>query len=163
MELFQLTGWKIFYYAFAVILPLIVIPVSPWIVILAFLSMHFLTGFLISIVFQVAHVMPTTNYLKAEDSEKINKDWYVHQLESTANYSPNSRFFSWIIGGLNFQIEHHLFPNICHVHYRKLSQIVKKTAKEYDVPYIIYNSFGAAIKQHFKMLLLLGKTSKTTG
>ncbi len=156
-ELFKLTGWKLFYYSFAIVLPLIMIPIAWWIVLLAFCAMHFVTGFITSIIFQVAHVIPTTKFPATGESDLIDNDWFIHQLETTCNYSPKSKFFSWLIGGLNFQIEHHLFPNICHVHYRKLSKIVKKTAKEYNLPYLTHKTFASAILGHIKMLYQLGR------
>ena len=75
----------------------------------------------------------------------VEKNWYVHQLETTANFSNSKSFFSWFIGGLNYQIEHHLFPNICHVHYHDISKIVKKTAQEYNLPYHASNTFSTYI------------------
>jgi linoleoyl-CoA desaturase len=87
----------------------------------------------------------------------VNQNWYIHQLETTANFSNNKSFFSWFIGGLNYQIEHHLFPTICHVHYHDLSKIVKKTALEYNVPYHASNTFLGALNHHYKHLKLMGK------
>lgn len=157
-EMYKLTGWKVFYFSFAIVGPLIILPFSPWLILLAFCTMHFVTGLVTSIIFQLAHVIPSTKFTETDESDHIASDWFIHQLETTANYSPKSRFFSWLIGGLNYQIEHHLFPNICHVHYRKLSKIVKKTAEEYNLPYLTHKSFGAAFMGHVKMLYQLGRS-----
>lgn len=156
-ELVKLTGWKAGYYAFALVLPMIMVPLSPWIVMLAFFTMHFLTGVTITLVFQAAHVMPDTQFPKADKEGMIENEWSIHQLATTTNFAPRSRIFSWFIGGLNYQIEHHLMPNICHVHYRKLAPIVKKTAQEFDIPYLSKKSFVAAVWDHFKMLYWLGR------
>jgi Fatty acid desaturase len=80
----------------------------------------------------------------------------IHQLVTTCNYSPKSRIFSWMIGGLNYQVEHHLFPDICHVHYRKIAPIVKQTAEEFQLPYYSKKTFFHALKAHFQMLHHLG-------
>lgn len=156
-ELFKLIAWKLLYYSYALVLPLIMVPLAPWIIILAFISMHFVTGLSISIVFQTAHVMPSTEFPLPDENGLIANDWSIHQLATTSNYSPKSRFFSWLIGGLNFQVEHHLLPHVCHVHYRKLSIIVSETAKEYGIPYLTKDTFFAAIGDHTKMLRDLGR------
>lgn len=154
--LIKMTGWKILYYSYALIIPLIVVPMAWWIILLAFLGMHFVTGLLISIVFQVAHISPDATYPLPDNDGLIAGDWYTHQFATTTNFSPKSRFFSWLIGGLNYQVEHHLLPNVCHIHYRKLSKIVIDTAKEYNMPYYTKTSFASAIWSHAKMLRQLG-------
>jgi linoleoyl-CoA desaturase len=85
----------------------------------------------------------------------------VHQLITTSDYAPNSSFFSWLIGGLNYQVEHHLFPNICHVHYREISKIVRETANLYGLPYNVKSGFFKAIVDHGIMLKNLGKKPRT--
>ncbi|ELR73602.1 Linoleoyl-CoA desaturase [Fulvivirga imtechensis AK7] len=156
-EIMKLTGWKLLYYSYALVLPLIMAPQAPWMVILAFIAMHFITGLAISVVFQTAHVMPSADFPLPDEDGLIANDWAIHQLATTSNFSPRSRLFSWLIGGLNYQVEHHLLPNICHVHYRKLSHIVAETAREYGIPYHIKKTFVAAIWDHIKMLYQLGR------
>ncbi|NQV96134.1 MAG: acyl-CoA desaturase [Sphingomonadales bacterium] len=154
--LIEMVGWKLFYYSYALIIPIIVVPL-PWqIVLLAFLSLHFVTGLLISIVFQVAHIIPSADFPLPDKNGIIAGDWYAHQFATTSNFAPRSTFFSWLIGGLNYQIEHHLLPNVCHVHYKELSKIVADTAEEYGMPYNTKSSFASAIWSHTKMLRQLG-------
>ncbi len=150
-------GWKLLYYSYALILPLIIVPLSWWIIVLAFLSMHIITGFLVSTVFQIAHIIPDTDFPMPDEKNIITGDWYRHQLATTSNFSPRSKVFSWLIGGLNYQVEHHLFPNICHVHYKNISVIVEDTAREFGLPYHTKQSFIMAIVDHIKMLRDLGK------
>lgn len=156
-EIIKVVLWKLLYYSYALVLPLIMVPLSPWIVILAFISMHFVTGLVISLVFQTAHVMPSVEFPLPDKQGIIASDWAVHQLATTTNFSPGGGLFSWLIGGLNYQIEHHLLPNVCHVHYQKISGIVSKTAQEYGIPYHSKSSFFAAIWDHAKMLNQLGR------
>lgn len=156
-EMLQVIGWKLLYYSYALVLPVIMLSISPWLVVLAFIAMHFVTGIAISLVFQTAHVMPTSEFPVPDENGLIANDWAIHQLATTSNFSPRSRIFSWFIGGLNYQVEHHLLPNICHVHYRKLSRIVAETAKEYGIPYHIKKTFVAAVWDHIKMLYQLGR------
>lgn len=156
-ELVKLAGWKLLYYSYALIIPLLLVPLTPWIIIMAFLSMHLVTGLLISIVFQVAHIMPNTAFPLPDENGVIAHDWSAHQLATTTNFAPKSRFFSWLIGGLNYQIEHHLLPNICHIHYKNISSIVADTVKEYGMPYNTKRTFAVAIGNHFGALRRLGK------
>lgn len=156
-EMIRIALWKVLYYAYTLVLPLIMVPLAPWVVILAFLCMHFVTGILISVVFQTAHVMPGTEFPLPDKAGLIANNWTIHQLVTTSNFSPRSRFLFWLVGGLNYQVEHHLFPNICHIHYRKISEIVHRTAREYGVPYLIKKTFAAAIRDHIKMLYVLGR------
>lgn len=160
-ELTKLIMWKMLYYSFALILPIIIVPLAPLVVISAFLIMHFITGLSISIIFQTAHVMPGTAFKQTDEQGMISSDWSTHQLTTTTNFAPKSRFFSWLIGGLNYQVEHHLMPNICHVHYRQLAPIVRKTATEFGIPYLSKKTFAIALTDHVKMLYRLGRADVT--
>ena len=88
-----------------------------------FLQSSFCSWFILATIFQTAHIMPECDYPVANEEGTIENNWAIHQLQTTSNYAPTSRFFSWFVGGLNFQVEHHLFPNICHVHYKNISHI----------------------------------------
>ena len=86
----------------------------------------------------------------------MGNTWAIHQLYTTTNFAHRNKVLSWYVGGLNFQVEHHLFPNICHVHYRHLSAIVKQTALEFGLPYKMKETFWDAIKAHGRLLKELG-------
>src|SRR5690606_6814311 len=107
-------------------------------------------------IFQSAHVIEETDFYEADNEGGVENNWAIHQMRTTANFARKSTIFSWLIGGLNYQIEHHLFPNICHVHYQGISGIVKKTAHEFDVPYYQHKTFYGALKSHFTLLDQLG-------
>jgi linoleoyl-CoA desaturase len=100
----------------------------------------------------VAHVINETEFYTTNENGSVENNWAIHQMNTTANFGDKSMILSWFIGGLNYQIEHHLFPNICHVHYKKLSKIVKKTADEYGVPYNVMPTFRGAILAHARLL-----------
>jgi linoleoyl-CoA desaturase len=153
----KIAGWKLLYFTYALILPMVIVPMAPWWIFLAFLSMHMVTGLLISIVFQVAHIMPNTSFPAVNGEGSIEGNWHAHQLATTSNFSPRGKWFSWLIGGLNYQVEHHLLPSICHVHYKKLSKIVKATAEEFKLPYHVKPTFILALRDHTRMLRQLGK------
>ena len=108
------------------------------------------------LVFQPAHVLTETEFFDVEDGDMENS-WAVHQMKTTANFAPKSGWFGWFVGGLNYQVEHHLFRTICHVHYEKLSKIVKETADEFKVPYYSHKTFFQALKSHFTLLDKLGR------
>lgn len=148
---------KIVYYAVFLILPLLTISVAWYWIIAGFLLMHFTSGLVLSSIFQTAHVVPSSEYPVPDVNGELDKNWAAHQLYTTSDYAPKSRIFSWLVGGLNYQVEHHLFPNISHIHYRNISKIVQAKAKKYDLPYHVNKSFASALWQHFQMLRLLGK------
>jgi len=152
----QLLVSKIAYYLFVLFLPMALLPVAWYWTLVFFLAMHLVSGFILSIIFQTAHVMPTSVYPLPDEQGYIDGNWTVHQLLTTTNYAPKSRVFSWMIGGLNYQVEHHLFPYISHVHYKPLSKIVREMAEKYELPYYVLPSFRIALNQHFKMLKALG-------
>jgi linoleoyl-CoA desaturase len=104
--------------------------------------------------------MPDVSHPVAEGN-KTAHSWAVLQLKTTANFATKSKFITWFVGGLNFQIEHHLFPNISHIHYPKIAEIVKKTAEEMKLPYYEYRTFWQATKAHFQYLHELA-TNKNT-
>jgi linoleoyl-CoA desaturase len=154
--LWNISIWKVVYFSYVLILPLIFLPVSAGLVVLGFFLSHFVLGLTLALIFQCAHVMPECEYPVPDANGKMDNNWAVHQLMTTANFSPKSRIFSWFVGGLNFQVEHHLFQNICHTHYRELSQIVQSTAKEFGIQYNMQKNFVLAIWNHGKMLKQLG-------
>ncbi|HCE85393.1 MAG TPA: acyl-CoA desaturase, partial [Bacteroidetes bacterium] len=148
---------KLWYVGLLIALPIAIVPISPLLIIGGFILMHFICGLILALIFQPAHVLEETEFFEREENGSMENNWAIHQLKTTANFAKGSRLFSWLIGGLNFQIEHHLFPNICHVHYRKISKIVKKTAEEFNLPYHEHVTFYSALKSHFSLLHQLGK------
>jgi linoleoyl-CoA desaturase len=152
----ELVVSKIVYYIVFLVVPLLTIPVAWYWIITGFLLMHFTAGLILASIFQTAHVVPTSEYPLPDETGEINTNWAAHQLYTTCNFAPKSRIFSWMIGGLNYQVEHHLFPNISHIHYREISAIVQKKAEEFGLPYHVNRTFLGALWQHSRMLKLLG-------
>lgn len=126
-------------------------------VLTGFLLMHFIAGLILTVVFQMAHSLEGTTHPLPNHLGVIENDWAIHQMNTTMNFSPDSKLLSWYVGGLNFQVEHHLFPRISHVHYPKIAPIVKQTAEEYGIPYLQHDSFTDAFKAHVRFLKKLGK------
>ncbi|WP_081671051.1 fatty acid desaturase family protein [Sporocytophaga myxococcoides] len=122
-----------------------------------FLVFHFVLGLVLSVVFQLAHVVENTEFSEPPTEGKVEDEWAVHQLKTTSNFATRNKFVTWYTGGLNFQVEHHLFPNISHVHYPELNKIVKRVCFELDVPYNEFPSFSSALGSHLAHLKETGR------
>lgn len=147
---------KIGYYLLFLVVPLLTVPVAWYWTVTGFLLMHFTGGLVLAAIFQTAHVVPTSEYPLPDENGEINNNWAAHQLYTTCNFAPNNRLFTWLVGGLNHQVEHHLFPNISHVHYRDIAKIVQRKARKFGMPYHVNRSFLSAVGQHVRMLKMLG-------
>ncbi|MEQ8325098.1 MAG: acyl-CoA desaturase [Vicingaceae bacterium] len=151
-----MTVRKLIYLFFALALPYMVLGVSFGLIFLMFATMHFVAGISLSLIFQPAHVIEDADFIEQEEAQ-IDRGWWAHQLYTTSNFAVKNKFITWVTGGLNHQVEHHLFPNICHIHYPKIASIVRETAAEFNLPYYAQESFVGAVGSHFKMLRLLGR------
>jgi linoleoyl-CoA desaturase len=147
---------KLVYVGYIFVAPLLLTSLLWWQILIGILLMHYIAGFMLAIIFQPAHVIEGTEFPLPDADLTLENNWAVHQLLTTTNFGNKSRWFSWYVGGLNFQIEHHLFPNICHVHYRKIAGIVQETAKEYGLPYRSATTFVEALASHGRLLRQLG-------
>jgi linoleoyl-CoA desaturase len=148
---------KLFYFSYIFVLPALLLPsVAWWQIAIGFLTMHYIAGFILAIIFQPAHVIEGTEYPLPDDDGQLENNWAIHQLLTTTNFANDNRPLSWYAGGLNYQVEHHLFPTVCHVHYRNISRIVKETAKEFDLPYKSAATFTEALVGHARLLKVLG-------
>ncbi|MEO6682132.1 MAG: acyl-CoA desaturase [Ginsengibacter sp.] len=149
---------KLGYLFMFVVLPIMLLGFSTWIV--GFLVITMVTGFVISIVFQLAHTVEHTEFPMPDViTNKIENDWAIHQINTTANFATNNKLISWLVGGLNFQIEHHLFPRISHVHYPAISKIIKRTCAEYGINYVEYPKMRTAIYSHIMYLKRIGQAA----
>lgn len=147
---------KIMYMAVYIVVPVIMVGWLP--ALIGFLIITFVTGLSISIVFQLAHVVEGTQFHTAHHQDANSKqEWAIHQVNSTANFGTASKSLHWLLGGLNFQIEHHLFPRISHVHYPQVSRFVKEACRESNIAYIEYTSMFKAITSHLMYLKGLGR------
>jgi linoleoyl-CoA desaturase len=155
-EIFKLFFFKAVYYFLFIALPLMVLSITWWQFIIGFVVMHLAEGLVLGLVFQLAHVVEGTDFPYVNYEGNIEEAWAVHQMKTTANFARKSFLATWLCGGLNMQVEHHLFPRVCHIHYPKISDIVKKTAEEFNVPYIENKTFFDALKSHYKMLKKFG-------
>ncbi len=156
-ELFVLILSKLAYYAFMLL---------PYFLVKEMTFLNWLTGVLVinalaslclAMIFQPAHVVEETEFPMPDEKGTIESHWAEHQLRTTMNFATRNPVLTWLVGGLNHQVEHHLFPSICHIHYPKLSKIVRETANEFNIPYNSSKTFIAALWSHEKMLWKLGR------
>lgn len=152
---------KMLYFGIWIVIPLLYFNIAWWKVLIGFFIMHYVAGLILSVVFQLAHVVDEADILLPNPTGTMKNTWAIHQLFTTVNFSPNNKLVNWFVGGLNHQVEHHIFPNISHIHYSKISEIVKKTAKEFDLPYNEYKTTRKAIVAHFKYLKEMGLKPNT--
>lgn len=156
----QLIFWssKAFFYFYILGLPIYKFGFLPWLA--GFMVMALTGGFVLSIVFQLAHTVEHASFpMPNETTHKMEDEWTVHQLKTTANFATGNKIICWYVGGLNFQVEHHLFPKISHVHYPAISKIVKRTCEEFGIGYIEYRKMTHAIASHVSYLKMVGTAS----
>lgn len=152
---------KIGYLAFYMVIPALVWGIGPWLV--GFFLLNAAMGLTLSIVFQLAHVVENTEFenIGIDETKHLETAWAEHELRTTANFAMNNAVISWFVGGLNFQIEHHLFPRVSHVHYPAISKIVMEKCKEFNLPYNKYDTMMEAVASHFRVMKSLGKAPGT--
>lgn len=153
---FVFWGFKALNLGLFIALPVYMVGFTSWLV--GFLVTMCVLGFTMSIVFQLAHTVEQAAFpLPHATTRKMEDEWAIHQLRTTANFATNNRVISWLVGGLNFQVEHHLFPKVSHVHYPNLSKIIKQTCAEFEVPYQEYPKMWQAIVSHVVFLRQMGR------
>jgi linoleoyl-CoA desaturase len=121
--------------------------------------MHFVAGVVLTVIFQLAHTVEDTTHPLPNESGTVENAWAIHQMNTTVNFAHHNKFLTWYIGGLNYQVEHHLFPSICHIHYPEIAPIVKATAEQYGIPYLENRTFWDALSSHVNTLIRFGRTT----
>jgi linoleoyl-CoA desaturase len=149
---------KLFFIAFYIVLPIVLIGWKWWLI--GFVISQFTLGLTLAIVFQLAHVVEHAEFDAAGvDPVKIENEWAIHQVKTTANFAFSNKLVTWFVGGLNYQIEHHLFPRISHIHYPAISKIVKETCEKFDLNYIYFPTTRSAIASHVRFMHSMGKSA----
>ena len=157
IEYFNLFFYKALYYFLFIGLPLLLLDITWWQFLIGFLTLHIAQGLTMGMVFQLAHVVEGTDFPVPNANNNIEEAWAEHQMRTTANFATHSRLAAFFLGGLNRQIEHHLFPKVCHIHYGKISKIVKQTAIEFNLPYLESRTFLHALRSHYLILKKFGR------
>ena len=155
-DLLTFIAGKVVFFTGAFGLPLLLHPA--WAVLACYLIAALVAGIVLSVVFQMAHCVGEAEFpMPAESTGRVARAWAVHQVETTVDFARRSRVASWLLGGLNFQIEHHLFPRICHINYPAMASLVEETCREFGIRYAEHRSFRAGLVSHFRWLRQMGK------
>ena len=156
-EILWLVATKLVVITYMLVLPLAILDAPAWQIILGFLCGNFVAGIALGVIFQVTHLSDYTSWPEPDKDGIIDNSFARHILETTSDFCPYNRVVTWVAGGLNNHVAHHLFPDISQIHLPALTKIVKATAAEYGVPYKAYPTVGAALKSHFYTLKKLGE------
>jgi linoleoyl-CoA desaturase len=152
-------GGKIVFFSMAFGIPMLLHPV--WAVLAAYAVAAFVTGVVLAVVFQLAHCVEEADFplpvVGPQGGERMETEWAVHQVQTTVDFARRNRVLSWFLGGLNFQIEHHLFSRICHVHYPALSKVVEDACREFGVRYAAHRTIFSAVASHYRLLVVMGR------
>jgi linoleoyl-CoA desaturase len=148
---------KLVYFGVFLLMPTLIFGIPFIKVLTGFFVMHFLAGLILTVIFQLAHSLEGTDHPLPDSKGTIENDWAIHQMNTTMNFSPHNKLLSWYVGGLNYQVEHHLFPRISHVHYKAIAPIIKETAAEFKIPYLQHKNFFGALRSHIIFLKRLGR------
>lgn len=154
----HITFWasKVLYLFFYVVLPILVVGPLAWLI--GYGVMGLVTGIVLSYVFQLAHAVEGPEFDSVGmDDKVIETEWAVHQIKTTANFAPNNKIISWFVGGLNFQVEHHLFPRVSHIHYPQLSKIVQEQCRQFGLPYHCFPTLSMAVVSHVRTMKKMGQ------
>jgi linoleoyl-CoA desaturase len=143
---------KVLHVGWAVVVPLVVLDLAWWQFLIGYLAMNLTAGLILGVVFQLAHVVEGPEYPVPDAHGQMDDAWLVHQMATTSNFATGSTPLTWYVGGLNYQVEHHLFPRVCSVHYPKIRPIVRAVAQQYGVPYHEQPTLWAAIRSHYHTL-----------
>jgi linoleoyl-CoA desaturase len=147
---------KALYYLAMIVVPLLVLDITWWQFLIGFLTVHLTAGLILGVVFQLAHVVEPTEHLEESEAKSLKGAWTLYQMRTTSNFARSNRLLSWYVGGLNYQIEHHLFPRICHVNYPAIADIVEATCAEFGVSYKQNTTVLAALRSHYRWLRRMG-------
>lgn len=149
-------GFKVFNLFLFLALPIYMLGFTPWLI--GFLVFTTVAGLVLSLVFQLAHTVEHTAFpVPSVTTGNLEDEWAVHQIKTTANFATSNKLVSWLVGGLNFQIEHHLFPKISHIHYPAISKIIRSACQEYGINYIEYPKVRYAVASHVAFLRQMGR------
>jgi linoleoyl-CoA desaturase len=153
---------KIFFFSFILIIP--IVKLGFWKTILVYTIMSVVCGFILGTVFQLAHLVEGVEFpLPSKNSNKIENNWALHQIATTVNFAPKNKFIFWFTGGLNFQIVHHLFPKISHIHYPAINDLIRETCIKFNIQYTEYPSVWSALRSHISYLKRMGSADTLAG
>lgn len=153
----KVVAGKVVHFALFLGLPVALLPVPFWQIAVGYVVVQFFVGLTLAVVFQLAHNVEGAEFPVPDDHGTTSHTWAEHQMLTTANFATASPLGLFLTGGLNHQVEHHLFSRICHVHYPALRPLVQRIAAEHGLPYLSSPTFAAALASHYRMLKRFGR------
>jgi linoleoyl-CoA desaturase len=160
MDLVTLIAGKVAFFSLAFVIPMLL---HPWWAVLGVYALAaYVCGVVLSVVFQLAHCVGEAEFPVAVvspdgSSARLETEWAVHQVQTTVDFARGNWLIGWYVGGLNFQIEHHLFHKICHIHYPALSKVIEGTCRDFGVRHSAHPTFVSALVSHYRWLTLMGR------
>ena len=136
---------------------MIFLSASWYVVFAAWIFMHLLPGLTFALMFQVTHIYEGTTFPLPDEDGNIDNNYALHVLETTADFSRTSKIGTWLMGGINIHVIHHIYPQICHVHYPALTEILRETCIDHGIEYNENKTFSKALVKHYKILKHLSK------
>ncbi|HXR11099.1 MAG TPA: acyl-CoA desaturase [Gaiellaceae bacterium] len=157
-DLAGLVGGKLVFVGWAIVVPLLVYPW--WVVVLGYVGFTMITSLVTATTFQLAHCVEEAEFTSPEQLEASRRVWAVHEVETTVDFCPRNSVLTWLLGGLNYQIEHHLFPRVAHTHYPQIAEIVRRNAARHGVRYTVQPTLRAALRSHHRHVRALGRIGR---
>jgi linoleoyl-CoA desaturase len=153
--LVQMLVGKAAFFAWALVIPMFFH--RWWIVLLFYGVTAFLVGLLLAVVFQLAHCIEEADFPHLpEGSSRVSDGWAKHQVQTTVDFARDNRALTWYLGGLNYQVEHHLFPKLCHLNYPHICRVVEDVCVQYGVRYVAHERMSGALSSHWRWLRRMG-------
>jgi linoleoyl-CoA desaturase len=154
-DLAGLVAGKLVFVSWALVGPLLVYPW--WVVLAGYAGCTMVTSLVTATTFQLAHCVEEADFTSADELASRPRVWAIHELETTVDFCPRNAVLTWLLGGLNYQIEHHLFPRVAHTHYPRIAAIVRRNAERHGLRYTVHPSLRAALRSHQRHLQALGR------
>jgi linoleoyl-CoA desaturase len=146
---------KAFFVAWALVIPALVYPW--WAVLSAYVGFTMVTSLIMATTFQLAHCVEEASFASADEVRESKPEWAAHEVETTVDFCPRNPVLTWMLGGLNFQIEHHLFPRVPHTHYPRIARIVRRNCERHGIRYTAQPTLWVALRSHFRHLRTMGR------
>jgi len=154
-DLSGLVVGKAIFVTWAIVVPMFFYPW--WAVLAGYLVLSMVVSVVMAVTFQLAHCVEEADFVTAEQLTGRKRVWAVHEVETTVDFSPRNPVLTWMLGGLNYQIEHHLFPRVAHTHYARIAEIVQRNARRHGVRYVVHGSLRSALRSHYRHLRAVGR------
>ena len=150
---------KLVYVLIVFLVPLWMLPLPWWQVLAGALIMSFVASCLFVYLLIGTHFAEETEFPEVGADGSIDHDWAVHAMITSLDWSPYSRLAQFLSGGANAHAAHHLFPNVCHIHYIAITRIIARAAREYGFTHNV-STLPRMVRSHFRFLKAMGNAEE---